>query len=411
MNTDNNIENTEAKSPATEPDPESNIDGDDPRLPTVMQVLPELLTGGVERGTIDIAAAIVEGGGRSIVVSAGGPMTHELKRVGAEHFELPVASKNPFVMRQNIRRLVELAKREKVDIIHARSRAPAWSAWYASRRTGTHFVTTFHGTYGHSNWFKRRYNAVMTKGERVIAISDFIAGHIRKVYSVPSSNIRVIPRGIDLDKFDSNNVSQERVIKLASEWRLPDDKPIILLPGRLTRWKGQSVFIKAIKELGRSDIQCLMVGSDQGREDYRRELEHEIKHHKMEDIIHVVDHCDDMPAAYMLTDVVVSASTDPEAFGRVVVEGQALGRPVIGTNHGGSKETIVDGETGWLSEPNDPKSMAEAIAKILNLTEKQRIKVSEKAISHIRENYSKEAMCAKTLVVYNELITGDSDLP
>jgi glycosyltransferase involved in cell wall biosynthesis len=251
----------------------------------------------------------------------------------------------------------------------------------------------------------------MTKGERVIAISDFIAGHIRKVYGVPSSNIRVIPRGIDLNKFDASKVSQERVIKLASEWRLPDGKPIILLPGRLTRWKGQSVFIKAIKELGRSDIQCLIVGSDQGREEYRRELEHEIKHHKMEDIIHVVDHCDDMPAAYMLTDVVVSASTDPEAFGRVVVEGQALGRPVIGTNHGGSKETIVDGETGWLSEPNDPKSMAEAIAKILNLTEKQRIKVSEKAISHIRENYSKEAMCAKTLDVYNELITGDSDLP
>jgi glycosyltransferase involved in cell wall biosynthesis len=405
LDTDNNTEtgmnNTETKTSLRQ---QSNM----PRPPTVMQVLPELLTGGVERGTVDVAGAIVEGGGRSIVVSAGGPMTHELKRLGAEHFELPVASKNPFVIRQNIQRLADLARDQQVDIIHARSRAPAWSAWYAARKTNTHFVTTFHGTYGHTNWFKRRYNAVMTKGERVIAISDFIAGHIRKIYGVPSSNIRVIPRGIDIDKFDANKVSQERRIKLANEWRLPDDRPIIILPGRLTRWKGQTVFIQAIKNLNRKDVQCLMVGSDQGREDYRRELERQIESYGMQDIIHVVDHCDDMPAAYMLTDVVVSASTDPEAFGRVVVEGQALGRPVIGTNHGGSKETIIEGETGWLAEPNDPDSLTEALAKVLGLSEEQRVKIAERAIGHIRENYSKEIMCAKTLDVYNELIAGDA---
>ncbi len=398
MNT--STENTEAK---------TSIRLDDiARPPTVMQVLPELMTGGVERGTVDVAGAIVEGGGRSIVVSAGGPMTHELKRIGAEHFVLPVASKNPFVMRNNIRRIADLATEQNVDIIHARSRAPAWSAWHAARRTNTHFVTTFHGTYGHANWFKRRYNAVMTKGERVIAISDFIAGHIRKIYGVPSSRIRVIPRGIDIDKFDASKVSQERRIKLANEWRLPDDRPIIILPGRLTRWKGQTIFIQAIKNLGRTDIQCLMIGSDQGREEYRRELERQIEGYGMQDIIHVVNHCNDMPAAYMLTDVVVSASTDPEAFGRVVVEGQSLGRSVIGTNHGGSKETIIDGETGWLAEPNDPVSLAKAIEKILNLTDEQRAKVAERAIEHIRNQYSKEIMCAKTLDVYNELIAGDA---
>jgi glycosyltransferase involved in cell wall biosynthesis len=400
-NTENSMNNTETKTSLGQ---QSNL----PRPPTVMQVLPELLTGGVERGTVDVAGAIVEGGGRSIVVSAGGPMTHELKRLGAEHYELPVASKNPFVIRQNIQRLADLARDQQVDIIHARSRAPAWSAWYAARKTNKHFVTTFHGTYGHTNWFKRRYNAVMTKGERVIAISDFIAGHIRKIYGVPSSNIRVIPRGIDIDKFDANKVSQERRIKLANEWRLPDDRPIIILPGRLTRWKGQTVFIQAIKNLNRRDVQCLMVGSDQGREDYRRELERQIESYGMQDIIHVVDHCDDMPAAYMLTDVVVSASTDPEAFGRVVVEGQALGRPVIGTNHGGSKETIIEGETGWLAEPNDPDSLTEALAKVLGLSEEKRVKIAERAIGHIRENYSKEIMCAKTLDVYNELIAGDA---
>jgi glycosyltransferase involved in cell wall biosynthesis len=249
----------------------------------------------------------------------------------------------------------------------------------------------------------------MTKGERVIAISDFIAGHIRKIYGVPSSNIRVIPRGIDLDKFDATKISQERRIKLANEWRLPDDMSIIMLPGRLTRWKGQTIFIEAIKKLGRSDVKCLMVGSDQGREDYHQKLEKEIERYGMQNIIHIVDHCDDMPAALMLTDVVVSASTDPEAFGRVVVEGQALGRPVIGTNHGGSKETIIEGKTGWLAEPNDPDSLATAIGKILDLSEAQRVKISESAITHIHENYSKEIMCARTLDVYNELIAGDTN--
>ena len=405
MDTDHSIENSGIKTSADS----GEIDGIEMRPPTVMQVLPELVTGGVERGTIDVAHAIVEGGGRSIVVSAGGLMTHELQRLGVEHFELPLASKNPFVMQQNIQRLVLLAMQEQVDIIHARSRAPAWSAYYAARRTKKHFITTFHGTYNHGNWLKRRYNSVMTKGERVIAISDFIAGHIRKIYGVPSSNIRVIPRGIDLDKFDATKISQERRIKLANEWRLPDDMSIIMLPGRLTRWKGQTIFIEAIKKLGRSDVKCLMVGSDQGREDYRRKLEKEIERYGMQNIIHIVDHCDDMPAALTLTDVVVSASTDPEAFGRVVVEGQALGRPVIGTNHGGSKETIIKGKTGWLAEPNDPDSLATAIGKILDLSEAQRIKISESAITHIHENYSKEIMCARTLDVYNELIAGDTN--
>ncbi len=405
MDTDHSIENSGIKTSADS----GEIDGIEMRPPTVMQVLPELVTGGVERGTIDVAHAIVEGGGRSIVVSAGGLMTHELQRLGVEHFELPIASKNPFVMQQNIQRLVLLAMQEQVDIIHARSRAPAWSAYYAARRTKKHFITTFHGTYNHGNWLKRRYNSVMTKGERVIAISDFIAGHIRKIYGVPSSNIRIIPRGIDLDKFDATKISQERRIKLANEWRLPDDMSIIMLPGRLTRWKGQTIFIEAIKKLGRSDVKCLMVGSDQGREDYRQKLEKEIERYGMQNIIHIVDHCDDMPAALTLTDVVVSASTDPEAFGRVVVEGQALGRPVIGTNHGGSKETIIKGKTGWLAEPNDPDSLATAIGKILDLSETQRVKISESAITHIHENYSKEIMCARTLDVYNELIAGDTN--
>jgi glycosyltransferase involved in cell wall biosynthesis len=373
-----------------------------------MQVVPKLVTGGVEQGTIDVASAIVEGGGLSIVVSAGGPMVKELKRSGVKHYELPVNSKNPLTMQQNIKRLINIIEEQHVDIIHARSRAPAWSSWKAARKTNKHFVTTFHGTYGHSNWFKRQYNEVMTKGDRIIAISNFIAGHILKIYGVPPDNIRVIPRGVDFNKFSPDKVSQERRIKLAREWRLPDDKPIIILPGRLTRWKGHTILIEAIKNLGRKDVQCLIVGSDQDRENYRHELERQIENYGMQELIHVVGHCDDMPAAYMLTDIVISASTDPEAFGRVMVEGQALGRLVIGTNHGGSTETVIDGQTGWLIEPNNPNSLAKTLNKVLNLTDLQRNNITRKASEHIHKYYSKEMMCAKTLDVYNELILGDA---
>jgi glycosyltransferase involved in cell wall biosynthesis len=404
LDTNNNTihTDTETSSPQIK-----NRAGND-RQPTVMQVVPELVTGGVEQGTIDVASAIVEGGGLSIVVSAGGPMVKELKRSGVKHYELPVNSKNPLTMQQNIKRLINIIEEQHVDIIHARSRAPAWSSWKAARKTNKHFVTTFHGTYGHSNWFKRQYNEVMTKGDRIIAISNFIAGHILKIYGVPPNNIRVIPRGVDFNKFSPDKVSQERRIKLAREWRLPDDKPIIILPGRLTRWKGHTILIEAIKNLGRKDLQCLIVGSEQDRENYRHELERQIENYGMQELIHVVGHCDDMPAAYMLTDIVISASTAPEAFGRVMVEGQALGRLVIGTNHGGSTETVIDGQTGWLIEPNNPNSLAKTLNKVLNLTDLQRNNITRKASEHIHKYYSKEMMCAKTLDVYNELILGDA---
>ena len=404
MDTVNNAKNEDTIT-STQP---NNYHKSSVRAPTVMQVLPRLVTGGVERGTVDIAGAIVEGGGRSIVVSAGGPMVQELKRLGAEHYELPVDSKNPIIMRQNIKQLMKIAKHQQVDIIHARSRAPAWSAWYAARKCNIFFVTTFHGTYGHSNWFKRRYNAVMTKGDRIIAISNFIAGHILRIYGIPAKKIRVIPRGIDIEKFSPNKVSQERRIKLADQWRLPDDKPIIILPGRLTRWKGHIVFIEAIKKLERKNIQCLIVGSDQDRKDYKHELDRQIENHGMQEFIHVVGHCDDMPAAYMLTDIVISASTDPEAFGRIMVEGQSLGRLVIGTNHGGSRETVIEGQTGWLAEPNDADSLAANIRIALDLSEKQRTTITNTARKHVEENYTKEIMCSKTLDVYNELITDNT---
>lgn len=375
------------------------------RLATVLQVLPAMgAAGGVERGTVEIAGAVVQAGGRALVASAGGPLVHDLARVGAEHVDLPMDSKNPVTMWRNVDRLAQVIRAEKVDIVHARSRAPAWSARAAAKRTGAHFVTTFHGTYGAGNHLKRVYNSIMTRGERVIAISQFIAGHIRQLYGVPSNKIRVIHRGVDLERFDPAKVTAQRVVNLATDWMLPDGMPVIMLPGRLTRWKGQPVVIDALSRLKRHDIRCLLVGGDQGREDYRAELESMIADRNLNEVVRLVDHCDDMPAAYMLTDVVISASTDPEAFGRVIAEAQALGRPVIATDHGGAKETVIPGETGWLVPPGDADALAAAIEKVLALDSAQRSTLAGKAIANVRDNFSKATMCAKTLDVYDEVL-------
>ncbi len=379
--------------------------GEMARLATVLQVLPALEAGGgVERGTVEIATAIVEAGGRAIVASSGGPLAHELTRARAEHVTLPLATKNPLVMRANIGRLEELIRSQRVDIVHARSRAPAWSAHFAAKRTGRVFVTTFHGTYSTGSGFKRRYNSVMTRGQRVIAISRFIAGHVRQHYGVPRARLRVIHRGVDLSRFDPALVTAERVVALADRWRLPDGVPVVMLPGRLTRWKGQSVFIEAMAALGRRDIRCIMVGSDQGRTGYRGELAAQIEKRGLGGIVRMVDHCDDMPAAYMLADVVVSASTDPEAFGRVLPEAQALGRPVVASDHGGARETVIVEETGWLTPPGDSAALAAAIDRVLGLGESARRHLAEKAIANVRRNFSKDAMCAATLEIYNEVL-------
>ena len=372
---------------------------------TILQVLPAMgAGGGVERGTVEIAEAITARGGRALVVSNGGASVHELKRVKAEHIEMPVHSKNPFVMYTNIQRLEKLIRDEGVDIVHARSRAPAWSACFAAKRAEVPFVTTFHGTYSASNAFKRKYNSVMAMGERVIAISKFIGGHLHQVYGAPATKIRIIHRGVNLERFDPATVTAERVTVLASNWRLEDGLPVVMLPGRLTRWKGQIMFIEAIAKMTRRDLRCLLVGGDQGRTEYRQGLENLVNSRDLGEIVRIVDHCDDMAAAYMLTDVVVSASTDPEAFGRVLVEAQAMGRPIVASDHGGARETVIEGETGWLFPPGDVEALAATLDKVLGLSREIRSALAEKAIANVRENFSKQAMCDKTLDVYREVL-------
>lgn len=373
--------------------------------PVVLQVLPRLETGGVERGTIDMAAALREAGWTPLVASEGGRMVRELERVGAEHITLPLASKNPLTLRRNATRLAELIETRGIDLVHARSRAPAWSALWAARRTGVPFVTTFHGTYNiDALGLKRRYNGVMAQGDRVIAISEFIRRHILAEYRTDPSIIRVIHRGIDFSRFDPERVSAERMIQLARKWALRDGDPVIMLPGRLTRWKGALLLVDALARLGDRAFQALLVGDPQGREDFREEVEQAIEAKGLHGRVKIVGDCNDMPAAYMISDVVVSASTDPEAFGRVAAEGQAMGRPVIAPHHGAAAEIVQDGRTGWLFVPNNADALATVLRKALDLHGPQRDALAARALEHVRARFSKQRMTDATLSVYWELL-------
>mgnify|MGYP002816814949 CR=1 FL=1 len=385
------------------------------RLPVVLQVLPSLDVGGggVERSAIDVAEALALAGKTAIVASSGGRQVVELVRRGVRHVELPLKSKNPVAIRHNIARLGALIEAENVELVHARSRAPAWSARAAARAAGLPFVTTFHGTYnfggGTLGALKKRYNAVMADGDIVIANSKFITAHVKEHYGVPDTRVRTVPRGVDTARFDAEGFNPNRMVELASRWRLDDGNAVVILPGRLTRWKGQLLFIEALARLrARRGIENfrvtgLLVGSDQGREAYRHELETQISARGLGGYVQIVGHCDDMPAAFMLSDVVVSASTDPEAFGRVIAEAQSMGRPVVVADHGGASEQVLAEETGWLFPPGDPDGFADALEAALNLDAAGRAALAVRAAEHVRENFSKAGMCAATLRIYAEL--------
>lgn len=379
--------------------------------PVIMQIIPALGAGGAEQGCIDVAAELVNAGAQAIIVSNGGPRVHELARSGAVHIEMPVHSKNPVVMAQNIRRIRNLILRYNVNIVHARSRAPAWSAYRACKGTGAHFMTTCHAPYNISGKLKRFYNSSITKGERIIAISNFVARYLQEEYHTPPDKIRLIPRGIALDRFHPTAVTPQRLIMLAQEWRIPDGANVIILPGRLTRWKGHHVLIDAMERLKRDDIFCVLIGSDQGRTKYREELEDSIKNKNLGGHVRLVDHCNDMPAAYMLASIVVCPSTDPEGFGRIPVEAQAMGRPIIASDHGGAQETIIRGETGWLVKPGDAPELARAIDEALSLTANQRSILATRAMAHIAHHFTREQMMDKTLDVYAELLKGEMNGP
>ncbi|GAC1347048.1 MAG: glycosyltransferase family 4 protein [Acetobacteraceae bacterium] len=370
----------------------------------VLQVLPRLESGGVERGAVEMVQAIVGAGGRALVASAGGRLVASVERAGGRHLALPLASKNPARIWRNAGLIAGLIRRERVDLVHARSRAPAWSAWLASRRAGAHFVTTYHGVYREGVPGKRAYNAVMARGERVIAISQFVRGLLEVRHHVDPARIRVIPRGVDPVLFDPAAVSGERIARLAERWRLPDGALVVMLPARLSRWKGQEVLLDAMARLQRHGAYCVLVGPLDGRERFAGELERRARGLGLAGRLRLAGQCDDMPAALMLADVVVSASTEPEGFGRVVIEGQAMGRPVIATDHGGAAETVEPGATGWRVKPGDAGELAAALDAALALEPDARAALGARARAAVLARYTTSVMQTATLGVYGELL-------
>ena len=369
-----------------------------------MQVLPSLIGGGAERGAVDVAAAIRADGGNALVASEGGGMVRELERAGGRHFKLPLAPKNPLTIWRNAGRLARLIRDHGVDIIHARSRGPAWSAYWAARRTGIPFVTTFHAAYGGTSSLKLKYNSVMAKGDRVIAISQFIAEHAHAQYGVDPAALRVIPRGVDLARFSADRVSNVRKIKLIADWNLPDDLPMVLMPARLSRIKGHSVLLEALAQLRRTDLRCVIAGDDGRKSAYRDELLRQIGKLGLEGVVRLVPQTNDMPAAYSLAAVVVAPSIVPEGFGRVPAEAQAMGRPVIASDLGGFKETIIDGVTGLLVSPGDADKLAAALTAALALNAEELAAIAAQGVANIAEHFTRERMCADTLAVYRELV-------
>ncbi len=370
----------------------------------ILQVLPALESGGVERGTIDLSISLSRQGHVPFVVSQGGALIEKLRQKNILHIPLKVASKNPFIIIYNAFALKNIIKKHHIDVIHARSRAPAWSAYMAAKMAGIPLITTFHGTYNFSNKIKRWYNSVMARGDRVIAISSFIQEHIEKHYTsnVASQNITLVNRGVDLKDFSRSAVTPDRVDVLREEWGIQPHHKVLLVPGRLTRWKGQMVVLQALQKLVQQnpDLLCVFIGSDQGRATYTEELQKFVGAQALGNHVRFVDHVSDMPAAYMLGHVVVHASTDPEAFGRVIIEAQAMGVPVVASNIGAPALTVKNNETGFLHEAGNAQDLAVTIDKALSC---DRASITQNAFLEVKKNYTDEVMFEKTIAVYQEL--------
>lgn len=382
--------------------------------PTILQIIPRLDTGGAELATIEITDAIVRAGGRALVVTAGGRMADRVTSAGGEIITLDAGTKNPARMWTNAARLVDIARREHVDLIHARSRAPAWSALIAARRIERPFVTTYHGAYAENDPFKRLYNSVMARGDVTIANSQYTADLIRARYRTPPERIAVIPRGVDIARFDQRVISAERKAKLAAAWGIQADSRVVLHAARLTGWKGQTILIDAMAQLsasGRAGTAVVVLAGDaQGRESYVRDLHARAAAAGVADRIKLVGHVDDIAAAYALAYVTVVASIEPEAFGRAAAEALAVGCPVITTNLGAPPEIVLaepaasrNAITGWVV-PVSAAGLVSALEAALTMPEAQRVAMGDRASADIRARFTLDRMKRDTLAVYDRLL-------
>ncbi|TRO95994.1 glycosyltransferase family 4 protein [Glycocaulis profundi] len=376
----------------------------------VLQVIPELDAGGAERTVIEIAEAVATSGGRALVASRGGRLEAELAAVGGELIRLDMKTKNPVKVWSNADRLAEIIAANGIDIVHARSRAPAWSALWAARRTETCVVTTYHGIYTAKSGLKRWYNSVMARGDAVIANSEYTAERVRTEHGdllarrdPALSQLHVIPRGVDTIRFDPAAVSAERVAEAKAGWDVPEGAAVLLLPARLTRWKGQALAIEAVAKLNTErPIVLVCAGDPQGREAYARELRELAKAKGV--ALRLPGHAADMPAAFLAADAVLNPSLEPEAFGRTAAEAQAMGAPVVAADHGGAREAVAPGETGWLAAPGDADALAAALSEALSLDAEARAALAARARARIVARFSKTALQDATLRVYRELL-------
>ncbi|MBU6319384.1 MAG: glycosyltransferase family 4 protein [Alphaproteobacteria bacterium] len=377
---------------------------------TILQVIPELSAGGAERTTIEIATALKAAGASALVASRGGRLEQELAAAGGRLIRMDaIGAKNPITALLNTRALARIIRSEGVDIVHARSRAPAWSALWAARLTNRPFVTTYHGTYNARSSLKRLYNSIMARGDVVIANSEFTAGHILKEHPSAAGRIVCIPRGVDVQRFSPVSVGPERREALSRTWNLLEARKeiVILLPGRLTAWKGQRQAIRAVARLPRASEnpwRLILAGDAQGRTAYVQELESLIAEQGLIDRVSLVGHCSDMPAAFSLADIVLAPSVEPEAFGRVAAEAGAMGKPVIGSDLGGQKEVIVDHVTGLLTPPGDVEAIAEAVQTLIDAGPERRQRMGSAAQTRICDKFTAGALQRATLSVYDDLI-------
>ena len=377
----------------------------------VLQVIPRLGYGGAETGCYDIAHYLPENNCDSFIVTSGGELLKFIDKKKVKVIRLPVHSKNPLLIIINFIVLVGIILFNNISIVHARSRAPAWSCLLATKITGRKFVTTFHGTYNFKNNLKKFYNSVMVRSHLIIAGSNFIFSHIKENYSKhlnTKKKLMVIFRGINVNYFDPSTKMESDEKKLLKKWDIEKDKKILLLPGRLTSWKGQEVFIEAVNlvniQLGYEAFYVVILGSDQGRDLYKKKLNRLSEQYRMIKQIRFIDHCKDMALAYKVSDIVVSASIEPEAFGRVAVEAQSMEKPIIASNIGGSKENIVDEKTGFLFDSGSAKSLSQKILKALSLDETVLKSIGTEGRKNVIQKFNVEKMCFSTYSEYKRIL-------
>ena len=377
----------------------------------VLQVIPKLGYGGAETGCYDIAHYLPENNCGSYIVTSGGELLKFIDKKKVKIIKLPVHSKNPLIIFINFLALIFIILINNISIVHARSRAPAWSSLLAAKITGRKFATTFHGTYNFNNKIKKFYNSVMVRSDLIIAGSNFIFSHIKDNYTKylnAKKKLLVIFRGINVDYFDPTTKLDSDEKKLLKKWQIEKDKKIILLPGRLTGWKGQEVFIEAINlvniELGYEAFYAVILGSDQGRDLYKKKLIRLTEQYRLINQVKFIDHCKDMALAYKVSDIVVSASIEPEAFGRVAVEAQSMEKPIIASNIGGSNETVIDEKTGFLFESNNAKSLSQKILKILSMDEASLNSIGREGRKNIIQKFNVEKMCFSTYSEYKRIL-------